>query len=307
MTLPLSRRRLIQTTLVGLPLLAACTDGSQTLGTVLDHAAFPANAGASPAAAGSPSSTAVPAPVPQAAPTAARIPTVILDPGHGQEEIGAASSIPGLPSLAEKDSNLAFGWRLRELLEGDGIRVLMTREADTRAFGFVAPLNPSTVPGGMSVARADLQARVDFANRNAGDLFLSLHSNDSGTPGENGMEAWYCGDREVGDLNGIWAQLVLDNVLSSLAQYGYRPNNRGIKEDRYFRVRNGQNFHLFILGPANPGANHPRATLPPSALIENLFMRHERDIRVLRDPTAREYIAQGMRRAVNQWFERRDG
>jgi N-acetylmuramoyl-L-alanine amidase len=45
----------------------------------------------------------------------------------------------------------------------------------------------------------------------------------------------------------------------------------------------------------------------PAALVENLFMRHERDIRVLRDPAGREAITQGMRRAVQRYFELRYG
>jgi N-acetylmuramoyl-L-alanine amidase len=92
-------------------------------------------------------------------------------------------------------------------------------------------------------------------------------------------------------------------VLDGLRGYGYRATNRGIKEDRYFRVRNGRNFHLFVLGPKNEDARHPRATMMPAALIENLFMRHARDQWVLRDPAARETIAQSMRAGTHQFFE----
>src|SRR3712207_2992291 len=124
-----------------------------------------------------------------------------------------------MPNLAEKDSNLAFSWRLRELLESDGFRVVMTRESDSRGFGFVRPENPAPGPGGLSAGRADLQARVDYANNNGGDLFLSVHSNDSGSLEENGVEVWYCGDREDGAANAIWAQIVLENVLDHLRGY----------------------------------------------------------------------------------------
>jgi N-acetylmuramoyl-L-alanine amidase len=159
----------------------------------------------------------------------------------------------------------------------------------------------------MSVGRADLQARVDFANSNGGDLFLSLHSNDSGSLDENGVEVWYCADREDGAANAVWAQIVQDSVMDALRGYGYAATNRGIKEDRYFRVRNGRNFHIFLLGPPNPDSGHPRSTMMPAALVENLFLRHPRDIRVLRDPAGREAITQGMRRAVNRFFELQGG
>ena len=310
----LSRRRLLWSTALSVPLLAACSGGPDRNAGVdtppQSAAEVEATASTTPAA---PSGTAPPpaAAEQQATPvaesTSPRPRTIVLDPGHGAEEIGAASAIGGMPNLAEKDSNLAFSWRLRALLESDGLRVVMTRESDSRAFGYVRPANPSPGPGGLTPARADLQARVDFANQSGADLFLSIHSNDSGSLDENGVEVWYCGDREVGDRNGIWAQIVLENVLDHLRGYGYRATNRGTKEDRFFRVRNGRNFHVFVLGPPNPDSHHPRATMMPAALVENLFMRHARDQYVLRDPDAREAIAQGMRRAVHQYFEWQGG
>lgn len=307
----LTRRRLLWTAALGVPLLGACSQESPQAG---DAAGAPPAAaetsGSAPPAAGD-SAAPQAAVAPEGAPVSAALDaprqrTIILDPGHGADEIGAASAIPGMPNLAEKDSNLAFSWRLRELLEGDGFRVLMTRESDSRGFGFVRPENPAPGPGGLTVGRADLQARIDYANSNGGDLFLSVHSNDSGSLDENGIEVWYCGDREDGAANSVWAQIVLENVLDHLRGYGYRATNRGTKEDRYFRVRNGRNFHIFVLGPPNPDAHHPRSTMMPAALVENLFMRHARDQYVLRDPAAREAITQGMRRAVHQFFEWRD-
>jgi N-acetylmuramoyl-L-alanine amidase len=309
-----SRRRLLWSTALGVPLLAACSEDSNR-GIESDVAppsaaeveATPSTPVAAEGATTESTASAEPQATPAVEAASPRPRLIVLDPGHGAEEIGAASAIAGMPNLSEKDSNLAFSWRLRALLESDGYRVVMTRESDSRGFGYVRPENPSPGPGGLTPARADLQARVDFANQSGADLFLSVHSNDSGSLDENGVEVWYCGDREVGDRNGIWAQIVLENVLDHLRGYGYRAPNRGTKEDRFFRVRNGRNFHIFVLGPPNPDSHHPRATMMPAALVENLFMRHARDQYVLRDPDAREAIAQGMRRAVHQYFEWQGG
>ena len=313
-----TRRRLLQASLAGVPVLAACTGGDAGDLGATSTTRLPEPVAAvpdvrpgevqTPPAQAAAQATAAPPEPPAAGP---RVKTIVLDPGHGAEEIGAASATPGMPNLLEKDSNLAFAWRLRELLEGDGFRVVMTRESDSRAFGYVRP-DPATIESTstsptITVARSDLQARVDYANTNGGDLFLSLHSNDDGDISQNGVEVWYCADREDGQANGVWAQIVLENVLAGLRQYGYAATNRGTKEDRYFRVRNGRNFHLFVLGPANPDARHPRATMMPAALVENLFMRHHRSQYVLRDPAAREAITQGMRRDVHQFFEWRGG
>jgi N-acetylmuramoyl-L-alanine amidase len=302
----LTRRRLLGTSLLGVPVVVACSgDGNTAPGTAGEVPAAPSVA--SPVSAGSDAAPQATAPAAEAAtPVPSGRKTIVLDPGHGGDEIGAASAVAGLPNLLEKDSNLAFSKRLRELLEADGFRVVMTRETDSRGFGYVAPETPASAPPGPGVltpGRADLQARIDHANANHGDLFLSLHSNDNGSLAENGVEVWYCIDREDGAANEAWAQIVLENVLDALRGYGYRATNRGVKEDRYFRVRNGRNFHLFVLGPPNPEARHPRSTMMPAALVENLFMRHERDQWVLRDPAAREAITQGMRQAVHRFFE----
>jgi len=53
--------------------------------------------------------------------------TVVLDAGHGGEDPGAVSNYSG---IAEKDINLRIAFLLRELLEEDNYRVIMTREED---------------------------------------------------------------------------------------------------------------------------------------------------------------------------------
>ena len=78
--------------------------------------------------------------------------TVILDPGHGGRDYGAVGAITN-----EKTINLDVGLELRRLLkEYDDIKVVMTRDDDR----FIT-----------------LQDRAAIANRNHGDLFVSIHVN----------------------------------------------------------------------------------------------------------------------------------
>ena len=53
--------------------------------------------------------------------------TVILDPGHGGEDPGAVSEYSG---IKEKDVNLKIAFKLKELLEKDNCKVIMTRTED---------------------------------------------------------------------------------------------------------------------------------------------------------------------------------
>lgn len=78
--------------------------------------------------------------------------TVVLDPGHGGKDYGAVGKLTN-----EKTINLNVGLEVRRLL-GDykDINVVMTRDDDR----FIA-----------------LQERANIANRNNGDLFVSIHVN----------------------------------------------------------------------------------------------------------------------------------
>lgn len=95
----------------------------------------------------------------------ARAQSICVDPGHGGSDPGAVGC-----GLDEKDVNLDTGLRLRDLLQGAGFSVLMTRETDV----FIS-----------------LVGRADYANANGADRFVSIHANsNSGTPA-TGTET-YC-------------------------------------------------------------------------------------------------------------------
>lgn len=79
-------------------------------------------------------------------------PLIVLDPGHGGVDPGAASLI----GTVEKDIVLGFARQLKKRLEEGGLyRVTMTRDSDV----FVA-----------------LTERVKFAQKRKADLFISIHA-----------------------------------------------------------------------------------------------------------------------------------
>ncbi len=95
--------------------------------------------------------------------------TIVLDAGHGGRDPGAT----GKRGLQEKDITLDVARRLKERLERyPGYRILLTRDGDESML---------------------LRERVDFANQNDADLFVSLHVNwlpvDSIAP----IETYYYG------------------------------------------------------------------------------------------------------------------
>ncbi len=280
-------------------------------------------AGGSPSAPGSPTPNAS-----ATAPAALNAPrTIVIDPGHGGEEIGAAHHDPATGAvLREKDSNLDMALRLQRLLDERGYRVVLTRESDSRATPLVQerPLaGPAYAP-----TRADLQARVDIANAAGADLFISIHSNGSSSATESGVEVWQSSTRPFAQENRRLAELALERVLAELRSWGYPAVDRGLKDSACFRSRGGRCFELFVLGaerewrlgdlraftidPSTLGVapgddpNHvlgrTRATQSPGVLVELLFLSNDADADVLRDDTAREAMARGLADAIDAFF-----
>jgi len=256
-----------------------------------------------------PAATA-PAPEPAAPPKAANAKkVVVLDPGHGGDEVGSARN-----GVVEKQSNLDMALRVERLLLDAGYDVVLTRRDDSRV---------AIAPRGFTPTYWDLQARADIANAANGDVFVSLHSNGHDDSSQRGVEAWWDSKRADGAQNKQLATLLLRHVLGELKSYGYTTADRGLYDGSCFRQRNGRCFTLFIIGGAREttratvlerggdpeavgfnGANSiwSRPTQMPSALLENLFVTNDNDSRVLRDEAGRQAIARGVAGAIQEFL-----
>ena len=106
-------------------------------------------------------------PAEAAGPRRFTIKTIVLDPGHGGNDPGA---IGRRSHSKEKDLTLRLAGKLKTILEGAGIRVIMTRDSDI------------FIP---------LPKRSEIANRSGADLFISIHINASRTRSLRGFECYY--------------------------------------------------------------------------------------------------------------------
>lgn len=96
---------------------------------------------------------------------------IIIDPGHGGKDPGAM----GRDGAMEKDINLRVALDLAELLRSEyGYEVLLTRMEDT------------FIP---------LADRSRLANKQNGDLFISLHCNASQSSKRKGYEVYFLSER----------------------------------------------------------------------------------------------------------------
>ena len=107
--------------------------------------------------------------------------TVAIDPGHGGGDPGAIR-----PPLAEKTANLDIALRLRAMLLGAGVKVVMTRTSDSK----VNRKNVDWTRDGKVGYRDELASRIEIANAARADVFVVVHNNGT-PPGVGGTETWY--------------------------------------------------------------------------------------------------------------------
>ena len=128
---------------------------------------------------------------------------VIIDPGHGGKDSGAL----GIGGVQEKDVILPIGKRIAEILERNGIQVIMTRDSDF----FVS------LPG-----------RVTIAQRANADAFVSIHANSAGEnrPEVNGLETYHY------NTGLTLARIVHSKILQSL-----NIRDRSVRKARFYVLR----------------------------------------------------------------------
>jgi N-acetylmuramoyl-L-alanine amidase len=133
-------------------------------------------AAAPPAPGIAPPAPGIAAPPPVFSTSRAAVQTIVIDPGHGGDDVG----VRGARGVQEKMVTLEVARRLRTLVEMRlGIRVVLTRDEDRTV---------------------TLDERAAVANNSKADLFLSLHLNAAPVAAVAGAEVFYLRlDREGED------------------------------------------------------------------------------------------------------------
>jgi N-acetylmuramoyl-L-alanine amidase len=113
--------------------------------------------------------------------------TVIVDAGHGGVDNGMTGPIGGGPKIYEKDITLAVAMKLGATLKRQGVDVVYTRTTDT----LIA-----------------LDDRGRIANREGGDLFISIHVNAANPTwkdpgGARGYETYFLSEAKTEDARRV--------------------------------------------------------------------------------------------------------
>jgi N-acetylmuramoyl-L-alanine amidase len=212
--------------------------------------------------------------------------TVAIDAGHGGPDPGAVRT-----GLYEKTANLEIALRLRAMLIGAGVNVVMTRTRDTK----VNVRGVDWTGDGVVAYRDELASRIEVANAARADVWVVVHNN--GTPYKvGGTETWYDGTRPFGAINRTLAASVQRGLLASLAQLrtrSWRPRNREIHSGPFYVVRKYRPSFI------------PRPSLMPGILGESLAMGHPYELRLLKSSRGRQAIAEGYYEGLAQFLATR--
>lgn len=105
--------------------------------------------------------------------------TVVIDPGHGGEDGGAASCT----GVLESEINLDISLRLRNLLHFMGYETKMIRQTDTSVYTQGKTISEKKV--------SDLKERVRMVNETANALLVSIHQNQFPEGKYSGAQVFY--------------------------------------------------------------------------------------------------------------------
>ena len=224
-------------------------------------------------------------------------PVIMIDPGHGGIDPGAAAS----GHVVEKDLVLAFAQRLKKKLEANGrYKVLMTRDDDV----FVS-----------------LGARVKAARASQADLFISIHADSiSGGQDVRGLTV-YTGSERASDADsarladrenkadaaaGVESGDMPDDVSDILQELTLR-ETRGFSHG--FATRLVGEFDAVARLNKNPHRQARfqvlRAHDVPSVLVELGYLSNARDLYLMLSPEWRSRTAAAMASAVDRFFSAR--
>lgn len=133
---------------------------------------------------------------------------IVIDAGHGGKDSGATNN-----GILEKDITLKVATIVKNKLEADGAKVIMTRSGDTYP---------------------TLEDRVNIALQNYAEVFVSIHVNSATNTSAKGTETYY---NVEGNVNVVEDEALAKAINTQIVNNA-NMKDRGIKTANYYVIKN---------------------------------------------------------------------
>lgn len=176
--------------------------------------------------------------------------TIVIDPGHGGRDPGKV----GVNEALEKDINLAISLRLRDLLEENDIKVIMTRTED---MGLYSETDSNK-------KRVDLNKRIEIINSSNTVFAISIHQNSFSQENVKGAQVFYHAQSEEGTA---LAMAIQDQLKET------------IKDGNHRKAKSNTSYFML------------KHTICPLVIVECGYLSNWTEAKLLVDPEYQEKMA----------------
>lgn len=190
---------------------------------------------------------------------------ILIDPGHGGIDGGAVSK----KGTVEKEVNLNIGLKLKENLEKQGYKVIMTREDDIGLYEDNGSVKEKK--------RVDLNNRCKIKNDSNCDMFISIHLNMFTQSQYYGAQVWYSDNDESKEF----ARIVQQNLIDDLDNSNKRKEKPAKNSFKILRCRD----------------------VIPSIIVECGFLSNPQEEEKLKEEYYQQKIADSLLKSINMYYD----
>lgn len=193
--------------------------------------------------------------------------TVAIDPGHGGFDPGKV----GVDGTLEKEINLSISLILKEILEKNGISVIMTRTED-KAVG--------QSDSGETKKLEDMKNRVAVINESNADLAVSIHQNSFTAESSKGAQVFYYPSSAEGERLAV---LIQEKIKLS------------VEDDNHRLAKSNDSYYML------------KKTTCPIVIVECGFLSNYAEAALLNEKEYQQKIAAGIAEGIGEFLSYSDG
>lgn len=187
---------------------------------------------------------------------------IVIDPGHGGFDPGKV----GVNDVLEKDINLSISLKLKELLEAENMKVIMTRSEDCGLYSSTDS----------NKKRADMQKRVEIINNSEAVLAVSIHQNSFQQESSKGAQVFY---HESSDKGKVLGETLQEIIKAEIADGNHRVAK---SNDSYYMLRKTQ---------------------CPLVIVECGFLSNYEEAKLLTEDEYQKKMSEAIRDGIKKYLE----